>query len=421
MQKHSLERTVITLFTLPCLILLGLLIFLIVHFKLDFLEGTTLIIALLAPTVVVFAALYRRFFNTLDSVAVQLDGLANEEFTVWHLAKYSAGRVAGLKRDLHTIAKRIQNKRHEYAQNESFIFDFINELELPIIVIDSQSQVYHHNQAASNYYQKTNLLGNDLTSLGLSVDADKWQLEQNNQRHKVVAHALNRGNRHYRLLVFVSIEQSLRHNEKEAWQKLVRVLNHEVRNSLTPIYSMAQSLQELPKLTQSDLQTTMLNVIEKRAEHLLEFVASYSKLSQIPRAKLASVTTDAIAKRCEALFPEVDIIIEQNGTITCDIEQLEQALLNLVKNANEANLTANSSGVTIRINQTDNWQIAIEDNGIGVDLNDNLFVPFYSTKPEGSGIGLVLSRELIRNQNGELTLTNKTEKPGAIALIKFQN
>ena len=77
--------------------------------------------------------------------------------------------------------------------------------------------------------------------------------------------------------------------------------------------------------------------------------------------------------------------------------------------------------MTIRISQTDNWQISIEDNGIGVDLNDNLFVPFYSTKPEGSGIGLVLSRELIRNQNGELTLTNKTEKPGAIALIKFQN
>jgi signal transduction histidine kinase len=237
----------------------------------------------------------------------------------------------------------------------------------------------------------------------------------------VVAHPLQRGNRHYRLLVFVSIEQSLRHNEKEAWQKLVRVLNHEVRNSLTPIYSMAQSLQELPKNSQSDLQTTMLNVIEKRAEHLLEFVASYSKLSQIPSAKFASVCTNEIAKRCEALFPNVDIINEHNGNIECDIEQLEQALLNLVKNANEANSAAHTSGVTIRISKTNQWQIAIEDNGIGVDLNDNLFVPFYSTKPEGSGIGLVLSRELIRNQSGELILTNKPHEQGAIATITFAN
>lgn len=421
MHKHSLERTVITLFTLPCLILLALLVFLIVHFQLDFLEGTTLVLALLGPTLVIFTLLYRKFFNTLDSVAVQLDGLANEEFTVWHLAKYSAGRIAGLKRDLHTIAARIQNKRQEYAQNESFIFDFINELELPILVIDSQSQVYHYNQAASEYYQSSNLLGHNLESLGLSIDANKWQLERKNQRHKVVAHPLQRGNRHYRLLVFVSIEQSLRHNEKEAWQKLVRVLNHEVRNSLTPIYSMAQSLQELPNNSPSDLQETMLNVIEKRAEHLLEFVASYSKLSQIPEANLQIVETTKIGERFKALFPDIDVVIEHQGKILCDIEQLEQALLNLVKNAKEANQIAKKSGVILRIRYTTSWHITIEDNGTGVDLNDNLFVPFYSTKPEGSGIGLVLSRDLIRNQNGELTLTNKINKQGAVATISFAN
>ncbi len=419
MQQHSLERSVIALSILPCLTLLGLTAFFIAYFQLDFLEGATLILVLLSPTIAALMLLYRRFFNTLDSVAVQLDGLANEEFTVWHLTKYSTGRVAGLKRDLHNIAKRIQNKRHEYAQNESFIFDFINELDLPIVVIDSQSQVYHHNQAASNYYQKSSLLGNDLVHLGLSTDAEKWQLEQNNQRHKVVAHPLQRGNRYYRLLVFVSIEQSLRHNEKEAWQKLVRVLNHEVRNSLTPIYSMAQSLQELQHDQQLELQTTMLSVIEKRAEHLLDFVASYSKISQIPPAKLKAVAAKEISERCRALFPTVTVLCENNGFITCDSEQLEQALLNLVKNAEEANFTAQRSGIILRLSLTNLWQISVEDNGTGFDDNDNLFVPFYSTKPEGSGIGLVLSRELIRNQKGELTLTNKPNGQGTIATISL--
>lgn len=414
----SLEQSALKLLCIPILTLLGLSIAIALSFKFDFLEGLTLALVLVLPSMLALVALYRHFFNTLAGVAVQLDSLANEEFTVWQLAHYKKGRVAELKHDLHSIAKRIMNKRQEYAQNENFIFDFINELAVPVVVLDSQDQVYHHNQAASAYYHKNSLLGKSLIELGLNHSEHKWQLDHNNQRYKVSAHNFARGPRNYRMLVYISIEQSLRSNEKEAWQKLVRVLNHEVRNSLTPIYSMAQSLQEITE-PDHELAHTMLSVIEKRAEHLLAFVASYSKLSQLPKAQLSQIDVAELAKRFEALFPQASIMVHAQGAVCCDPEQLEQALLNLVKNAEQANALAQTSGVLINISKQPDWQIDVIDNGDGIKHFDNLFVPFYSTKPEGSGIGLVLSRELIRNQGGELTLGNRADGKGAQASIAF--
>jgi two-component system nitrogen regulation sensor histidine kinase NtrY len=416
----SLEHSALKLLSVPLLFLLGLSIGLALYFKMDFLEGLTLTLALFVPSLLALITLYNRFFTTLAAVAVQLDSLANEEFTVWQLAKYKKGRVAELKHDLHSIAKRIMHKRQEYAQNENFIFEFINELNLPVVVLDSQEQVYHHNSAASHYYQKASLVGASLSELGLNQQDHKWQLNHNNQRYKVSSHSFARGPRNYRLLVYISIEQSLRSNEKEAWQKLVRVLNHEVRNSLTPIYSMAQSLQEITE-PENELAHTMQSVIEKRAEHLLGFVASYSKLSQLPKANLAAIQVTDFVKRLQALFPAVTIQVKANGALWCDSEQLEQALLNLVKNAEQANALTKQNEVLVVISKPQNWHIEVYDKGEGIKSFDNLFVPFYSTKPEGSGIGLVLSRELIRNQGGELTLSNRLDESGAVACIALPN
>ncbi|MBQ4838617.1 sensor histidine kinase [Pseudoalteromonas luteoviolacea] len=420
----SLEGSLIWLFFIPICTITLFAVWASISLALDALTSFTLILVVLLPSLFALYKAYQRIFGCLDGVAVQLDGLANEEFTVWHLAKYKQGRVAQIKVDLKTIAERMKNKRQEYLQNETFIFDFINELDLPIVVLDHHYHVYHHNRAAETFYHGKNITGLSTAQLKLEQVQGRWQTLKQNQRFKVVEHSLYRGQRKYQLMVYVSIEQSLRRNEQQAWQKLVRVLNHEVRNSLTPIYSMAQSLKELSDQSNEELRDTMLNVIEKRSEHLLSFVANYSKLSQLPVPQKSHITASGLLLRLQTLFPSVcvKLLSGQNLSLFCDVEQLEQALLNLVKNAQQANEVIGSQRVelTLRL-QNEVCQIDVLDNGVGISNTDNLFTPFYSTKEQGNGIGLVLSREIIRAQGGELTLNSRTDADGAVARIELPN
>ncbi|MCF6443012.1 HAMP domain-containing histidine kinase [Pseudoalteromonas luteoviolacea] len=384
----------------------------------------TILLALMLPSILALHKVYGLVISCLDGISVQIDSLANEDFTIWRLANYQQGRVAQIKAELKSIACRMQYKRQEYAENESFIFDFINELDLPIVVLDHHFQVYHYNIAAAHFYKGVHITGFNTAQLALEKINGRWQTISDNQRFKVLEHTLFRGQRQYKLMVYVSIEQQLRKNEQQVWQKLVRVLNHEVRNSLTPIYSMAQSLKDLSSNTINDLQQTMLGVIEKRAEHLLGFVSSYSKLSQLPEPKMHFIAAFELQQRLHALFPDVTIkqLSGENLNVYCDLEQLEQVLLNLVKNANEANEITGADEIIIVIKLSELHScFEVIDYGEGVSNTDNLFTPFYSTKEQGSGIGLVLSREIIRAQGGELTLKSRGNSNGAIATIQLPN
>lgn len=316
--------------------------------------------------------------------------------------------------------------------NESFLFEFIQELNLPILVLDHHQQVYLTN---AYFYQlvdngDTILVGKHADSLGLKFNDTHWVQQTNslfNQRFEISHHTFKRATRSYQLLVFFSIEEQLRENEKLVWQRLIRVLNHEVRNSLTPIYSMSQSLQEMKMSTpfnkeQIETEKNILHVIEKRAEHLLTFVSSYSALSKLSTANKTSLNTETINNSLSALFPSLIVTNSDIFDFFADQGQLEQALINLIKNAFEAN----DAVQPIKENRTVaiHWskikaeiQIKIIDSGTGILNPDNLFVPFYTTKKQGTGIGLILARELIRNQGGEITLKNKLDKTGVEVTI----
>ncbi|AOT08380.1 sensor histidine kinase [Pseudoalteromonas luteoviolacea] len=420
----SLERSLVWLFSVPLCSLVLMISIISTYLELGFLETLTLFLAVMLPSIIAIYKIYDRVFSCLDGISVQIESLVHEEFTIWQLAHYRQGRVAQVKADLKSIAWRMRHKRQEYAQNESFIFDFINELDLPIVVLDHHLQVYHYNIAAGRFYQGAHITGFNVTQLALEKVNGRWQTTSSSQRYKVVEHALLRGQRQYKLMVYVSIEQQLRKNEQQAWQKLVRVLNHEVRNSLTPIYSMAQSLKTLPGNINSDLTHTMLGVIEKRAEHLLDFVSSYSKLSQLPEPKKHFIAANELHQRLQALFPNIFIKLISGHYLNayCDVEQVEQALINLVKNAEQANETTGATEIVLAIKLSEVQScFEVIDGGEGVSNTDNLFTPFYSTKEQGNGIGLVLSREIIRAQGGELTLKSRADSNGAIATIELPN
>ncbi len=266
-------------------------------------------------------------------------------------------------------------------------------------------------------YPEQVLHGAHVKALGLQYVDEQWQHTQHISRFSIAAHKLYRGQRVYKLLVFFSVEQALRDNEKQVWQKLLSVLNHEVRNTLTPVYSMAQSLQQDGNIISPEMQQTMLGVIESRAAHLQQFVANYAQVAQLPPVDMQNIEVELLVSRWQALFPGVEIKALNKGLVYCDEEQLTQAMINLVNNAEQANQSAGNDGITLTLDKPKNWRFTLEDNGAGIANPDNLFVPFYSTKPNGSGIGLVLSRELIRNQQGELHLANLPDNKGAQAVV----
>ncbi len=234
------------------------------------------------------------------------------------------------------------------------------------------------------------------------------------------------------LVVIADLSQPLREEELKAWQRLVRVIGHELNNSLAPIKSIAGSLNSILKRQQraSDWEDDMrggLEIIETRAEGLNQFMQSYARLAKLPPPSKQLCEIGPILRRVAALETRADVQIIEGPEMTVNVDpaQLEQVIINLVKNAAEAlpdpsQSAAPIGGVRLSWHKTPGaLEITVEDDGPGIANSQNLFVPFFTTKPSGSGIGLVLCRQIAENHNGSLTLENRPDHPGCIARLRL--
>jgi two-component system nitrogen regulation sensor histidine kinase NtrY len=227
------------------------------------------------------------------------------------------------------------------------------------------------------------------------------------------------------LLALSDLSRALREEERQAWKRIIRVLSHEINNSLAPIKSITGSLrsllgrERLPAELDEDVQRG-LQVISTRAEALGRFMASYAKLARLPQPELGPVDVPALVQRVADLETRLRVDVVGGGEVTlqADTDQLEQALINLVRNAVDATLEAGGGEVTIRwLTRSGKLHILVEDEGPGLGDTGNLFVPFYTTKPGGSGIGLVLSRQIAEGHGGSLVLESRGAGQGVRARL----
>ena len=230
----------------------------------------------------------------------------------------------------------------------------------------------------------------------------------------------------HRLLVLSDLTLELREEELQAWQRLVRVLSHELNNSLAPVKSITGSLRSLLRRPASDPDWQQdieqgLGAIGSRAEALGRFTSAYARLARLPPPSLEPVVLRECVERVAEIEQVSNLRIEPGPDVVVDADsaQLEQLLINIVRNASEA---VAQTGGGVRVGWSRNGKTAriqVLDEGPALSSDANLFVPFFTTKPNGTGIGLVLSRKIAENHGGTLTLENRADAVGCVARLEL--
>jgi two-component system, NtrC family, nitrogen regulation sensor histidine kinase NtrY len=352
-----------------------------------------------------------------------LDAILAEDYSLELTPTHKTGISARVFADLARLSLALRQDKRRFDEKDLLVHSLIQQLDSPIMLLDGDDRLIQGNQALSRWLSQDWRLVRltQVQHLGLQRHHQGWRFSKPRRpdNFKIRSSHFRDASGEHQLLIMTDISLELRQMQSESWQQLVRVLSHEIRNSLTPIQSLAQTLAQLSDDRQ---QQHMLAVIVERSRNLNEFVSRYGQLSQVVVATPAAILLSHFFDAILPLYPECSFELQlEADSLYGDPVLLERVILNLLENALQA--CANSAihpMITVRsVRRGGRILLEICDNGPGLQNSDNLFVPFYTTKPQGQGIGLVLSRTMIERQQGSLSLENNPHGPGAVARISL--
>lgn len=423
---------------LPVFALIAILLW-IEHISLSVVLGT---LSALALIVLLVASIFmEQVVRPLQTLANVVAALREEDFSFRARNATPRDALGELAIEINQLADTLQSQRLGALEAVALLRRVILEMDAPVLAFDEQCALRVVNPAAERVLRLNAArdLGRKASELGLQRFLDeqdqgiaviesqgqqtRWIVRKSSFRQRGVPHTL---------LVLSNVSAVLREEERAAWRRLIRVLGHEISNSLAPIKSIAGSLrlriEQVADGNTADFERG-LNVIESRAESLNRFVQAYRQLAQLPAPVLRSVPLPALLDRVAGLETRLKVEIGDVPQISlmADADQMEQLLINLVRNAVEAALSEREEGGTPGIPEVKIYgraaggfaSILIEDNGPGLANPGNLFVPFYTTKRTGTGVGLVLARQIAEAHSGSLELRNRTNVKGCQAEVRI--
>ena len=374
-----------------------------------------------------------RVANPLRTVANLLEAMREGDYSIRARVDNPKEPMGEVMQQVNAMAATLRDQRLGALEATALLRKVMEEIDVAAFAFDPQQALRLVNRAGERLLAQPaeRLLARDATSLGLAeyLYGESEQIIQRtfpgaSGRWGMRRSQFREGGVRHQLLVVTDLTRPLREEELQAWQRIVRVIGHELNNSLTPIKSIAQSLEQLIKNDPrpddwTDDMSRGLNVIAARSESLSRFMSSYARLAKLPPPKFGAVEVNALLRRVTSLETRMQVFFEECPALTIqgDADQLEQVLINLVRNAVDA---AQETGgrVFVRHHQTPfTVEITVRDEGPGLSNTANLFVPFFTTKRGGSGIGLVISRQIAEAHNGSITLRNASDGPGCEARL----
>lgn len=372
-----------------------------------------IIILLLVAAIAGYIRLYRHYRRNIKKVTFLFDAIDNVDFSFKFPTEGVSKDDRIINQSLNRIKHFLQHTREEQMEREKYYEQILNTVDAGIMVVDSHDNVLQHNQAALR------LLDTDvLTHLNQVKDKLK---DEHLSKHETQAMLKDK---HVRIIALSDVSHELSNQEIDSWIKLIRVLTHEIMNTITPVTSLSETLlKELGEEEDKDLRIG-LETIHKTGTELLSFVNNYRRFTHVPQPQPSLFYVEPFLNRMAMLCNhEVSIKVSPKDLIVyADESLIAHVVTNLLKNAVEAIKEKESTDVSedqhsfIRIKAYANEQEAIVidvTNNAGIipdDIAAHIFIPFFTTKKEGSGIGLSLSRQIMRVSGGTLSLHQDKEE-----------
>jgi two-component system, NtrC family, nitrogen regulation sensor histidine kinase NtrY len=379
---------------------------------------------------------------SLQTLSNLLAAMREEDFSVRARGARRDDAMGEVMIEVNSLSETLREQRLGALEAGALLRTVMEEIDVAIFTFDKENKLRLVNRAGERLLARPveRLLGFTAAELGLGAclegdhvrtmeltfpgGSGRWGMRRGSFRQAGLPH---------HLVVLSDLSRALRDEERQAWQRLIRVMGHELNNSLAPIQSVAQSLESglnslrnegdqpgVNRALMDDLQQGF-GIIRSRTEALGRFMAAYSRLARLPAPKLAPVSVKDWVSRVTMLETRVKVKIQQGPqvTISGDADQLEQLLINLLHNAADAVLECGTQASVGWSSQDSQLEVWVLDDGPGIQNTANVFVPFFTTKPGGTGIGLALSRQIAEAHGGTLTLENRRGSRGCEARLRL--